>query len=283
METSNSNSQAVSENAVAGSPATSSGRITVTLDLVRPEGYFASDENALRWIASCLNCNVNHVQASVSLVEPQAPLRQDAKTTAEGALDVAVNALALAAQDGGELNLPFYRQGFEALVGLRGKIAAYDAGLAAKEASPDGSDYEALLAIMRGGLGGPDRHLQAVDAASEALLEHLDHSGVLDSVKAQEKAYALRAAVVRVLGDPQRIAAADQSVAELVEADIQAVADDVMERGEKYGFRQDEDSVREAVDESASLLSITLTDAQAALTGERVMAAQRMMASRERG
>lgn len=47
-----------------------------------------------------------------------------------------------------------------------------------------------------------------------------------------------------------------------VDEDVRSVADDVLTRGDTYGFKQDRDGVREAVEESANLLRIELTEAQ---------------------
>lgn len=53
--------------------------------------------------------------------------------------------------------------------------------------------------------------------------------------------------------------------------DVDDVVDDVLERAEKYGFKPDEDMVRGAVEESAGLLNITLTEEQIVRACERVM------------
>lgn len=52
---------------------------------------------------------------------------------------------------------------------------------------------------------------------------------------------------------------------------IQDVVDDVLERAKKYGFKPDEDMVREAVEESANLLKIELTETQISEACQRVM------------
>lgn len=52
---------------------------------------------------------------------------------------------------------------------------------------------------------------------------------------------------------------------------IQDVADDVLERAKKYGFKPDEDMVRGAVEESANLLNIELTEPQITEACQRVM------------
>lgn len=50
----------------------------------------------------------------------------------------------------------------------------------------------------------------------------------------------------------------------VTEEDVRSVADDVLTRGDQYGFKQDSDTVREAVEESANLLCITLSEQQIA-------------------
>lgn len=132
-----------------------------------------------------------------------------------GPLDVAIAALTLAAQDGGELDLDFYAEGLKALQSLKARIVAYDARLSEKEVPPDGEAYEGLLDLLSLSPGAVDPLLQAVDAASEGLISTLDHAGALDSEHVLKKAYALRSAVVHALGDSERIAAADLSIAEL--------------------------------------------------------------------
>lgn len=52
---------------------------------------------------------------------------------------------------------------------------------------------------------------------------------------------------------------------------IQDVVDDVLERAKKYGFKPDEDMVSEAVEESANLLKIELTETQISEACQRVM------------
>jgi|LNAQ01.1.fsa_nt_gb hypothetical protein len=51
----------------------------------------------------------------------------------------------------------------------------------------------------------------------------------------------------------------------------QDVADDVLQRAKKYGFKPDEDMVRGAVEESANLLNIKLTEAQIMEACQRVL------------
>lgn len=58
------------------------------------------------------------------------------------------------------------------------------------------------------------------------------------------------------------------------EEDIRCVVDDVLNRGEEYEFQQDADSVRGAVEESANLLSIDLSEAQVARACELVLEEQ---------
>lgn len=53
--------------------------------------------------------------------------------------------------------------------------------------------------------------------------------------------------------------------------DVQDVIDDVLERSEKYGFKPDEDMVRGAVEGSACLLNIELSEEQIADACERII------------
>lgn len=69
---------------------------------------------------------------------------------------------------------------------------------------------------------------------------------------------------------------------ELVADDVQEVIDDVLERGKKYGFQQDEDSVRGAVDESSNLLGITLSEAQIVQACDLVLEVQASEVERQR-
>lgn len=62
--------------------------------------------------------------------------------------------------------------------------------------------------------------LAAVDTASEALIGLLDSSGALDGESVQRAAYKLRLAVTRALGDSERLVAAQQSLAELDDAEL---------------------------------------------------------------
>lgn len=42
--------------------------VTVQLELTRKTGEFKSPEKMADWIAACLNCNTNHVEASVKVL-----------------------------------------------------------------------------------------------------------------------------------------------------------------------------------------------------------------------
>lgn len=220
-------------------------QLTVALALTHMEGRLGSDESLREWIHLCLNCNTNNIVADVVVVDSDA-------------------------------------QSVQALRALQARVAAYDATLQGKEVSPSGDDYEALVKMFRDMAPVTDPKIRAVDTAAEELLKVLDHSGVLESASVQRKAYALRSAVVHALGDAGRIAAADQSLEELIAVDVDAVADDVLERGIRYGFRQDADSVREAVRESSELLSIELADAHVARACERILQAQQSQRDRDR-
>lgn len=66
----------------------------------------------------------------------------------------------------------------------------------------------------------------------------------------------------------------DQIVEEESAEAVRSVADDVLERGKKYGFTVDQDGVREAVEESASLLHINLEEALIVRTCDLVLEEQ---------
>jgi hypothetical protein len=55
---------------------------------------------------------------------------------------------------------------------------------------------------------------------------------------------------------------------------VQCVVDDVLERTQKYGFQPEKDMVRDAVEESANLLSIELSEQQIVQACERIMQSQ---------
>ena len=120
-----------------------------------------------------------------------------------------------------------------------------------------------------------DNTLTQIDEAFERLNTLLDSSGALESVQTKRATYELRHAIVRALGDDLRIEAAAASIAELEDEDVQSVVDDVVERGREYGFAQDEDGVREAVEESEALLRITLSKEGVVKACHRVLEAQR--------
>lgn len=119
-----------------------------------------------------------------------------------------------------------------------------------------------------------DNKLTQIDEAFERLNTLLDSSGALESAQTQRATYEVRLAIVRALGDDLRIEAAAASIAELEDEDVQSVVDDVVERGREYGFAQDEDGVREAVEESANLLKIELSEECIAKACDRVLEAQ---------
>jgi hypothetical protein len=52
---------------------------------------------------------------------------------------------------------------------------------------------------------------------------------------------------------------------------VDDVVNDVLQRGAEYDFSQDEDSVREAVEESANLLRIELSDDDIAVACQRIL------------
>lgn len=60
----------------------------------------------------------------------------------------AIDALQLAGECGGDLDRTTYQKAHEDLVKLRDAIVTYDAQLNAKEDSPSGADYEALIALL---------------------------------------------------------------------------------------------------------------------------------------
>lgn len=64
-----------------------------------------------------------------------------------------------------------------------------------------------------------DYLLRCIDAASEALISALDHSGQLDSSNIVKAAYELRLSVVRLLGEQERITAATESLRELLKSE----------------------------------------------------------------
>ncbi|SFF32399.1 hypothetical protein [Paracidovorax wautersii] len=78
-------------------------------------------------------------------------------------------------------------------------------------------------------------------------------------------------AVLGELADELLGSDSNRKLAESADESMQDVIDDVLERGEKYGFQPDEDMVREAVEESANLLNIELTEEQIREACERVM------------
>lgn len=84
----------------------------------------------------------------------------------------------------------------------------------------------------------------------------------LSSVRTHEQAKALHM---------QLDALQVQAQAEAKNEAVQNVVNDVRERGERYGFQPDEDMVREAVEESANLLSISLTERQIVAACHAVM------------
>ena len=65
--------------------------------------------------------------------------------------------------------------------------------------------------------------------------------------------------------------------------DVQDVVDDVLGRAEKYGFQPDEDMVRGAAEESASLLNINLSEEQIVEACERIMRPEGAAAERPLG
>ncbi len=193
----------------------------------------------------------------------------------EGPLDLAIRALV------NKDSTPGMRQeALRQLLLLRDHAQEHDQRLNAREASPEGHDYEALLGLLRGEGLGPSQQLREIDAASEALLTQLDHAGSLEAF--QKKAYALRLAVVRALGDGERAAAAEHSLVELCEHESAAVVEAVLEMGRTHGIKQDADSVDGAVEQMARMLCLDLTDQQAASACAMVLDTQRQ-AARERG
>lgn len=64
---------------------------------------------------------------------------------------------------------------------------------------------------------------------------------------------------------------------------VQDVVDDVLGRAETYGFQPDDGTVREAVQESANLVGVTLTEEQLRQACDGVMAAQEQKTERQRG
>ncbi len=65
--------------------------------------------------------------------------------------------------------------------------------------------------------------------------------------------------------------------------EIQDVVDDVLERARVYGFKPDEDMVRGAVEESAGLLNIELSEEEIVDACGRVMEAQEAATERQAG
>ena len=124
-----------------------------------------------------------------------------------------------------------------------------------------------------------------IDLESEALISVLDNSGSLDGENTQRAAYKLRLAVVQARGDEGRITAARESLSELDatldDDDVQDVVDDVAQRAEKFGFQPDEDMVRGAVEESANLLNIALTEEQIVDACERIMQPEEKASERQ--
>ena len=91
----------------------------------------------------------------------------------------------------------------------------------------------------------------------------------------------------KALGDEDRVTAARESLSELDTSldddDVQGVVDDVLERAAPHGFQPDEDMVRGAVEESASLLNIQLSEVQTVEACERIMQPEETVAERQPG
>lgn len=66
------------------------------------------------------------------------------------------------------------------------------------------------------------------------------------------------------------------------ESSVKEVVDDVVQRGEEYGFQQDEDSVRGAISESAALLILELSEEEIVLACDRILEKQRETVEAER-
>jgi hypothetical protein len=88
-------------------------------------------------------------------VDAEAPQRLDVKVSPGGvprngpksAFDAAIDALQLASECGGELDLPVYRDALKGLRKLRDGMLAYDQRLDDAESAPTGDDYNELLAL----------------------------------------------------------------------------------------------------------------------------------------
>lgn len=124
--------------------------------------------------------------------------------------------------------------------------------------------------------GPEDRSLRDPETRTLVLLA--------DRIPAGQEAQALieevdrhhgRQAAQLVLGDrAAELLGSDGEVSSCIEQPdeaIQDVADDVLDRGKKYGFKPNQGTVREAVEESANLLNIDLTEAQIKEACQRVM------------
>lgn len=75
----------------------------------------------------------------------KAPQRNQQK---KGALDEAIEALALACESGGDLDHDIYVSAHANLLQLKSRIVAHDLQLLQREVAPDGTDYNQLYQMM---------------------------------------------------------------------------------------------------------------------------------------
>lgn len=81
-------------------------------------------------------------------VQPGWVLVQSSPASATQAFSLAVEALQLAKECGGELDHEIYKEAYAAMVDLRARLLAYDAKLNATEQAPTGSDYNNIFDLL---------------------------------------------------------------------------------------------------------------------------------------
>lgn len=92
-------------------------------------------------------------EAAVSLaktptIAPQAVEVPQGSSNASGGLKTAIEALRLAAECGGDLDKPFYKDALAGLIRVNSQVLAYDASLNAREEAPTGSDFNEVFGML---------------------------------------------------------------------------------------------------------------------------------------
>lgn len=95
------------------------------------------------------------------------------------------------------------------------------------------------------------------------LIDRHPTKGLDELVATTLRFRAVDAAALRHAGERYRLRTQEVAASPpAADEDVRAVVDDLLQRGRKYGFKQDRDSVREAAEESARLLCMALSESQ---------------------